>query len=339
MIKFQPPKHFDGKSVLITGGTGSFGKKMAQFLLQNSKLKRLVIFSRDELKQFDMMNEFSKTNSERLRFFIGDVRDAERLILASRNIDIIIHAAAMKQILAAEYNPTECIATNVLGAQNVIKAAITNRVSKVIALSTDKAASPTNLYGATKLCSDKLFIAANNLSGDIRTRFSIVRYGNVIGSRGSVIPLFKSLIASGTDVLPLTDKEMTRFMISLAQGVNFVSNVTDIMTGGEIFIPKLPSAKIFDIAQIISPNKYEIVGIRPGEKLHEVMLPMEDARNSLEFETFFLICPTSSYWSRDDFIKGIFLKGVPVSPSFVYSSDKNESWLEGKELASLIDSF
>lgn len=338
MIKFQPPKHFDGKSVLITGGTGSFGKKMAQFLLQNSKLKRLVIFSRDELKQFDMMNEFSKMNDERLRFFIGDVRDVERLILASRNIDIIIHAAAMKQIVAAEYNPTECIATNVLGAQNVIKAAIANRVSKVVALSTDKAANPTNLYGATKLCSDKLFIAANNLSGDIRARFSIVRYGNVIGSRGSVIPLFKSLVESGANTLPITDKEMTRFLISLTEGTQFVSNVTKIMTGGEIFIPKLPSAKIFDIAQIISPDKYEIVGVRPGEKLHEVMLPVEDARNSLEFETFFLICPTFSWWNRNDFVDDFSSKGTAVPIDFVYSSDKNESWLEGEELASLIDS-
>lgn len=337
MIEFQQPTHFDGKSILITGGTGSFGSKMAQFLLHNSKLERLVIFSRDELKQFDMMNEFSKQKDKRLRFFIGDVRDAERLILATRNIDIIIHAAAMKQILAAEYNPTECIATNVLGAQNVIKAAITNGVSKVIALSTDKAANPTNLYGATKLCSDKLFIAANNLSGDIRTRFSIVRYGNVIGSRGSVIPLFKSLVESGAKTLPITDKEMTRFLISLTEGANFVSNVTKLMTGGEIFIPKLPSAKILDIAQIISPDNYEIVGIRPGEKLHEVMLPVEDARNSLEFDTFFAICPTFSWWSRSDFADKISSKGKPVSPDFEYSSDKNKFWLEGRELASLIE--
>jgi len=275
----------NGKSILITGGTGSFGHRYSSTLLERYNLKRLVIFSRDELKQYDMEMKFKKHkdyNPKILRFFIGDVRDRERLEEAMRDIDIVIHAAALKQVPAAEYNPMECIKTNIHGAENVIKAALVNNVEKVVALSTDKAANPINLYGATKLASDKLFVAANNMSGG-RTKFSVVRYGNVVGSRGSVVPLFEKLISEGVNQLPITHKEMTRFWITLQQGVDFVLKNIERMQGGEIFVPKIPSVRIIDLAKAMAESlPVKIIGIRPGEKLHEIMCPADDSHLTVE---------------------------------------------------------
>ena len=264
---------FNNKSILVTGGTGSFGKKFIKILLERYNPARVIIYSRDELKQFEMQQVF---NQSCMRYFIGDVRDAERIKLATKNVDYVVHAAALKQVPAAEYNPMECIKTNVMGAQNVIDAAIANDVKKVIALSTDKAANPVNLYGATKLCSDKLFTAANNIVGKGNTRFAVVRYGNVVGSRGSVVPFFKKLIADGAKELPITDERMTRFWLKLEDGVDFVLKNFERMQGGEIFIPKIPSMRILDLAKAIAPEaKIKVIGIRPGEKLHEVMCPSD----------------------------------------------------------------
>ena len=293
----------NGKSILITGGTGSFGHRFVSTLLEKYNLKRLVILSRDELKQYDMQIKYQKY-SKVMRFFLGDVRDGERMQEAMSGIDVVIHAAALKQVPAAEYNPMECIKTNIHGAESVIKAAISNNVETVIALSTDKAANPINLYGATKLASDKLFIAANNISGG-KTKFAVVRYGNVVGSRGSVVPLFDKLIKEGASHLPITHKEMTRFWITLQEGVDFVLKNMERMTGGEIFVPKIPSVKITDLAQSMAPQlPIKIIGIRPGEKLHEIMCPADDSHLTIEFHDHFVICPSVSFYSeKDDYLK------------------------------------
>lgn len=288
---------FNGKTILVTGGTGSFGKKFIATVLSRYQPARLIVYSRDELKQFEMHQCF---NHPCIRYFIGDVRDAERLDMAMRDVDFVVHAAALKQVPAAEYNPMECIKTNVGGAENVIKAALNNGVQKVIALSTDKAANPINLYGATKLCSDKLFVAANNMAGKNPTIFSVVRYGNVVGSRGSVVPFFDNLIKSGATTLPITHPEMTRFWLTLQQGIDFVLSNFQRMRGGELFVPKIPSVKITDLAAAMAPAlQQEIIGIRPGEKLHEVMCPADDSFHTYEFSDYYVIAPSISFNSRE----------------------------------------
>jgi len=281
---------FEGKSILVTGGTGSFGKSFTRTLLAKHKPRRVAVYSRDELKQFEMQQEIS---GPEMRYFMGDVRDRERLTMAMRGVDLVVDAAALKQVPAAEYNPMECVKTNVYGADNVVHAALAHNVDKVIALSTDKAANPINLYGATKLCSDKLFVAANNLAGAHRTTFSVVRYGNVVGSRGSVVPYFKNLIDTGADYLPITHEHMTRFWITLDQGVDFVCKSFERMKGGEIFVPKIPSVRITDLAKAMAPDlACKIVGIRPGEKLHEVMCPRDDSHLTVEFADHYVVKPT-----------------------------------------------
>lgn len=317
---------FDGKIILVTGGTGSFGKKFTETVLQNYKPEKLIIFSRDELKQFEMSQEF---NDKCMRYFIGDIRDKERLHRAFHGVDYVIHAAALKQVPTCEYNPFEAVRTNVIGAQNIIDVAIDQGVSKVIALSTDKAANPINLYGATKLCSDKLFVAGNAYSGKAKTRFGVVRYGNVVGSRGSVIPFFMKEKQNG--ILPITDKRMTRFWITLEQGVKFVIKSIELMHGGEIFVPKIPSMNIMDLAKAMAPDcEYEFVGIRPGEKLHEVMIPKDDSRRTLEFDDFYVVQPDFHWWNRDNW-KG----GKKLPEGFKYASDKNTKWLTVEELRGL----
>ena len=319
-------KFLKNKTIMITGGTGSFGQMCTKLLL-GQNIKKLIIYSRDELKQFEMSNKF---NSSKLRFFLGDVRDRHRLELATKKVDIIIHAAALKQVPAGEYNPMESIKTNIYGSENVISASIQNKVKKIIALSTDKAANPVNLYGATKLCSDKLFINANYLSGSEETKFSVVRYGNVVGSRGSVLPYFKSLIKKNAKSLPVTDERMTRFWIKLDHGVKFVLNSIDIMTGGELFVPKSPSIKIIDLVKALDKNiKYHIVGIRPGEKLHEILCPEDSARDTLEFKDYFLIKPPFYHIDSTKSKKNNYKinknkeKGKFVKSNFVYSSNTN----------------
>lgn len=321
----------NNKSVLITGGTGSFGKACVETILNSYNPKKVVIYSRDELKQFEMQQDY---NSNVMRYFIGDVRDADRLSQAMRGINIVIHAAAMKQVPAAEYNPMECIKTNIHGAQNVITAAIANEVGKVIVLSTDKAANPINLYGATKLASDKLFVAANNITGGHKTRFSVVRYGNVTGSRGSVVPFFKKLIANGARELPVTDPRMTRFWITLQQGVDFVLKSLNRMHGGEIFVPQIPSMKIMDLVESLAPEMpIKIIGIRPGEKLHEVMCPADYAHLTLEFNDHYVIKPTISYVGQVNYeMNAIGEKGIPVEQDFEYNSGTNKHFLTVKEL-------
>ncbi|MDM4772065.1 UDP-N-acetylglucosamine 4,6-dehydratase (inverting) [Solimonas sp. SE-A11] len=325
---------FDGKSILITGGTGSFGKKYTETLLRRYKPRRLVIFSRDELKQYEMSQEF---NAPCMRYFIGDVRDAERMRQAMAGVDIVIHAAALKQVPAAEYNPMECIKTNVHGAENVIAAALHNDVEKVIALSTDKAANPINLYGATKLCSDKLFVAANNVVGSHRTRFSVVRYGNVVGSRGSVVPFFQGLIDKGASELPITHDQMTRFWISLQEGVDFVLKNFERMHGGEIFVPKIPSIRVVDLATAMAPGlKQKVIGIRPGEKLHEVMCPADDSHLTLEFDDHFVLRPSIFFQGADDnshfLVNKLGEKGREVELGFEYQSGKNDWFLTPAEI-------
>ena len=322
-----------GKTILVTGGTGSFGKKFAEIVLSRYKLQKLIIFSRDELKQYEMRGKFPDTaDNSPMRYFIGDIRDRERLYRAFDGVDIVIHAAALKQVPAAEYNPLEAIKTNILGAANVIDAAIDRNVKKVIALSTDKAANPVNLYGATKLCSDKLFVSANNYSGQHATRFSVVRYGNVIGSRGSVIPFFLKMRERG--VLPITDRRMTRFWITLEQGVEFVLASVDRMRGGEIFVPKIPSMNILDLAKAIAPEcRTEIVGIRPGEKLHEVMIPEDDARHAVSYDEYFTILPDFSNPETQEYGKH---DGKPCPDGFCYSSNTNERWLSVEELREML---
>lgn len=322
---------FSNKSILITGGTGSFGKQYVETILKRFKPKKVIIYSRDELKQFEMQQRF---NAPEMRYFIGDVRDAERLSQAMRGADYVIHAAALKQVPAAEYNPMECVKTNIYGAQNVIKAAIENEVEKVIALSTDKAANPINLYGATKLVSDKLFVAANNITGGHRTRFSVVRYGNVVGSRGSVVPFFKKLIAEGAKEIPVTDPRMSRFWISLQDGVNFVLRNFERMQGGEVFVPKIPSMRITDLAEAIAPGMpVKVIGIRPGEKLHEIMVPADDSHLTLEFEEHYVIKPAISFTYPIDYSTDVTgNKGSPVAPGFEYNSGTNPDFLTVEQL-------
>ena len=318
---------FDNKSILITGGTGSFGKKLSKTILQKYNPERLIIFSRDELKQFEMREQFPQ---DQMRFFIGDVRDAERVKQAFRGVDLVIHAAAMKQVPASEYNPLECIKTNIHGAENVIKGSLENDVKQVIALSTDKAANPINLYGATKLASDKLFVAANNMAGRREARFSVVRYGNVVGSRGSVVPFFKKLLENNAKSLPITDPRMTRFWITLQQGVDFVIKNFYRMHGGEIFIPKIPSVKITDLAQALSKNiPLDFIGIRPGEKLHELMVPEDDSHLTLEFQDHFVIKPSISFESKTDNFSTnrCSENGMPVGAGFSYCSKNNPEYL------------
>lgn len=327
---------FNGKNILITGGTGSFGKAYTKILLENYKPNKIIIYSRDELKQFEMACVF---NSPCMRYFIGDVRDKNRLNVAIRDVDFVIHAAAMKHVPIAEYNPMECIKTNIHGAQNVIDSCLENGVKKCIALSTDKACNPVNLYGATKLASDKLFVAANNIAGKFQTRFSVARYGNVVGSRGSVVPFFKKLINQGAKELPITDTRMTRFWISLENGVKFVLSNFEKMHGGEIFIPKIPSMKITDLARAMAPNlKHKIIGIRAGEKLHEIMISSDDSHLTFEFKEYYAISPSISFINVDtDFsVNAIGEKGKKVKDGFSYSSDNNPSWVNEKELLEII---
>lgn len=330
---------FNDKSILITGGTGSFGKMAVRIILEKYKPKRLIVFSRDELKQHEMSQQFSEREYPCLRYFIGDVRDRDRLVQAFRNVDYVIHAAALKQVPAAEYNPMECIKTNIHGAENVIHAALQNEVKAVVALSTDKAASPANLYGVTKLASDKLFVAANNIAGGHQTRFAVVRYGNVIGSRGSVVPFFRKLISDGADSLPITDHRMTRFWITLEDGVKFVMRSFERMHGGEIFVPKLPSSKISDLAKVIAPDKpIRLIGIRPGEKIHETMCPRDDAHLTLEFKDHYIIKPSISFTVPVDFmVNKLGERGTQVSEDFHYSSDNNPEAMSEKDLFNLIE--
>ena len=317
MLKRRQALFLTNKSVLVTGGTGSFGKSMIKRLLQDNQARKVIVYSRDELKQFEMRSVF---DSSKLRYFLGDVRDLQRLKQATDDVDVIIHAAAIKQIPAAEYNPMEAIKTNINGAENVITAAIDNGVQKVIALSTDKAANPANLYGATKLCSDKLMVAGNVLAGKHQTRFSVVRYGNVLGSRGSVIPFFKDQKKAG--VIPITDIRMTRFWLTIDEGVNFVLDRLSQMQGGEIFVPKIPSFKVVDVAQVVAPNvPIDIIGIRPGEKLHEVMITEDDSLFTFEFKDFYAILPPFLLENEH-----YLAQGSKVKPGFYFSSENNEMW-------------
>lgn len=326
----------DNKVILITGGTGSFGKKFVKTILERYQPKKVIIYSRDELKQYEMQQTF---NQECMRYFIGDVRDFERLKVAMEGVDYVVHAAALKQVPAAEYNPMECIKTNINGAENVVKAALYQKVEKVIALSTDKAANPVNLYGATKLASDKLFVAGNNITGDRPTRFSVVRYGNVVGSRGSVVPYFKRLIANGAKSLPITHKDMTRFWITLEQGVEFVLDNFKRMHGGEIFVPKIPSMKIVDLAKAMAPDlPLKFIGIRPGEKMHETMCPADDSHLTVEFDTYFVIKPTIDFQFEVNFSKnGVGEIGKPVPIGFQYSSNVNDHWLLPEEMLAICE--
>lgn len=331
--------NFDGVSILVTGATGSFGTKFVESLFALSKPKRLAVFSRDELKQFEMAQQFPESKYP-IRYFIGDVRDRDRVIRACHGVDLIVHAAAMKQIPASEYNPTECIATNITGAQNVIDAALENGVKKVVALSTDKAANPINLYGATKLCSDKLFVAANNLSGKTKTRFCVVRYGNVAGSRGSVIPYFKKLMQQGLTEVPVTHEDMTRFIIQIEEGVSFVMMALETMTGGEIFVPKLPSLRIRDIVPHLGGMaSYRVVGIRPGEKIHEVMIPEAESLNTIDMGDYYVIQPVQHWWNNRDFLERVRAKGKPIEKAFEYGSGSNDQWMSETEIKALIASI
>ena len=327
---------FNNSTILITGGTGSFGKKYTQILLEKYKPKKIIIFSRDELKQFEMQQTF---NDPCMRYFIGDIRDLARIEEAMEGVDYVIHAAAMKQVPAAEYNPMECIKTNIYGAENIIKAAIKNNVKKVIALSTDKAANPINLYGATKLASDKLFVSANNMVGNKEIRFSVVRYGNVVGSRGSVVPFFQKLINEGATKLPVTHVDMTRFMITLRAGVEFVLKDFERMQGGEIFIPKIPSMYVTELAKAMASDlKHEIIGIRPGEKIHEIMCPSDDSHLTLEFHDHYVICPSIQFTHEVDFMTNpIGECGVKVEQGHEYNSGTNSEWLPHVDFLKMVD--
>ena len=327
---------FDNKSILITGGTGSFGQKLTAEILKHYKPRRLIIFSRDEFKQAQMQRVFSQ---KCMRYFIGDVRDRDRVLMACRGVDFIVHAAALKQVPAAEYNPMECIKTNIGGAENVIAAAVENAVTHVVALSTDKAANPLNLYGATKLCSDKLFVAANNIVGDARSIFSVVRYGNVVGSRGSVVPIFQELAAQGAEHIPITDPRMTRFWITLEQGVAFVLSSFQRMTGGEIFVPKIPSVKITDLAEAIAPNiATQTIGMRPGEKIHEVMVPADEVGRTIEFSDYFVITPAISFFgdNKGFSINALGEKGELGMLKTGYESGSNPHYLGVSEIRDVL---
>ncbi|GAB3477197.1 UDP-N-acetylglucosamine 4,6-dehydratase (inverting) [Marinomonas epiphytica] len=330
---------FNNKSILITGGTGSFGRQYVKTLLTQYQPKRLIIYSRDELKQYEMQQDF---DASCMRYFIGDVRDKDRLTQAMRDVDFVIHAAALKQVPAAEYNPMECIKTNIHGAENVIAAAIANNVDKVIALSTDKAAAPINLYGATKLASDKLFVAANNMVGQGRTRFSVVRYGNVVGSRGSVVPFFQKLVEQGANAIPITHKDMTRFWITLPMGVDFVLKNFQRMQGGEIFIPKIPSVRIMDLAAAYAPSiPTKEVGIRPGEKLHEVMCPSDDSFHTYEYHDHYVIAPSIKFYQDDmDFTQNkLNESGELVAAGYEYQSGSNPHFLSVEEILTFDDTL
>jgi UDP-N-acetylglucosamine 4,6-dehydratase len=332
----SPLPSLDGTNILVTGGTGSFGNAFVRAVLDRYRPRRLVVFSRDELKQYEMANALGAQTEGRgpLRFFIGDVRDRGRLEMALRDIDIVVHAAALKHVPAAEYNPFECINTNVLGAENVVQAAIRAGVKKVVALSTDKAVNPINLYGASKLASDKIFVAANNLSGSGGTRFAVVRYGNVLGSRGSVVPFFRKLIAEGAPSLPITDPRMTRFWITLSQGVNFVLSSLEMMEGGEIFVPKIPSMLVTELARAMAPDlPQHVVGIRPGEKLHEAMISADDARVTVDRGDRYVILPTFSQWRGDSMVRP---DDRPVPDGFIYASDSNDEWLDADRLSAML---
>lgn len=319
----------NNKVILITGGTGSFGQKFVEIILKRYKPEKLIVFSRDELKQYEMRKKFDHPC---LRYFIGDVRDKERLHRALHGVDIIVHAAALKQVPALEYNPFEAVKTNILGAENVINAAIDNKIKKVIALSSDKAANPINLYGATKLCADKLFIAGNAYSGDAKTMFSVVRYGNVCNSRGSVVPLFKE--ESKKASISITDERMTRFWITLEHGVEFLLNCLDIMQGGEIFVPKIPSIKILDLAKAIAPGcKVKIIGIRPGEKINEVLIPEDETHNTIDFDNMYVVLPASRRWDPKNAYKGY----KKLEHGFKYTSDTNKEWIGPKELKKMLE--
>lgn len=324
----------NGKSVLITGGTGSFGKAFVKTVLEKyPAVKRVVVFSRDELKQFEMAQQFPQTITGPIRYFIGDVRDAERVKRACEGIDVIVHAAAMKQVPAAEYNPTECIRTNIMGAENVINAALQCGASKVVALSTDKAAAPINLYGATKLCSDKLFVAANNIKGKRDVTFSVVRYGNVMGSRGSVIPFYLKTRKEG--YLPITERTMTRFNICLHEGVDMVLDVLSMAWGGEIFVPKIPSYRVTDLAMAIGPEcEHRVVGVRPGEKIHEDMITESDSLCTLDLGKYYAILPVTFHYTREEYIEKT--SAVPVPAGFNYNSGQNDSWLDVDAIRELI---
>jgi UDP-N-acetylglucosamine 4,6-dehydratase len=322
----------DGTSILVTGGTGSFGQAFIRLLLARTRAARIVVYSRDELKQFEMQQRFPQGV---LRFFIGDVRDRERLDRALKGIEFVVHAAALKHVPAAEYNPIECIKTNIIGAENLINACIDQNVKKVVALSTDKAVNPINLYGATKLCADKLFVAANHLSGQSGTRFSVVRYGNVIGSRGSVVPLFRQV--SKTGKLPITDPRMTRFWLSIEEGATFVTRSLGMMQGGEIFIPKIASMRIADLATAICADcKHDIIGIRPGEKLHELLIARDDARHTLEFKDFYVIQPAVHLWDGTVDFSYEGDAGRRVDPDFEYASNSNDLWLSPDQMRSIL---
>jgi UDP-N-acetylglucosamine 4,6-dehydratase len=326
---------FNGKVILVTGGTGSFGKQFIRTVLSRYTPHRLIVLSRDELKQYEMQQEF---NHDCMRYFLGDIRDRDRVMMAMTGVDYVVHAAALKQVPALEYNPGEAVETNIRGSQNVAMAAIEKGVSQVIALSTDKAAAPINLYGATKLVADKLFIAANNTRGTRKTQFAVVRYGNVIGSRGSVVPLFRKMLAEGATELPITDEAMTRFWITLPQGVEFVINSYRRMQGGELFIPKIPSTRVVDLATAIAPQaKIKVVGIRPGEKLHEVMCPAELALQTMEFDDHYVIEPAFYYQTRPDYAKNALGEtGKRVSPNFEYNSLTNPHYLSIEELKTMM---
>ena len=330
----QPWMDLNNRTVLVTGGTGSFGKHFIKTVIAQYKPKRLIVFSRDELKQFEMQQEFPLEKYPFIRFFIGDVRDRDRLELALNDVDFVVHAAAMKQVTTAEYNPFECIRTNVFGAENVVSACLRRGVKRVVALSTDKAANPVNLYGASKLASDKIFAAANNLAGADGTRFSVVRYGNVFGSRGSVVPFFNKLTADGADSLPITDERMTRFWITLTQGVNFVLSSMEMMKGGEIYVPKIPSSTMPELAQFVSPShRQHVIGIRPGEKLHETMIPADDAHCTVELDDRYVILQSFANAARDAYLhRG----GKPVPDGFSYSSDSNPEKLDARGLQALL---
>lgn len=327
----------DGKVIFVTGGTGSFGRRFIETVLSRFRPRKLIVYSRDELKQhemqIDLAEKFEPQDLTCMRFFLGDVRDRERLTLAMRGVDIVIHAAALKQVPAAEYNPSECIHTNIMGAENVVWACLNNRVKQVVALSTDKACNPVNLYGATKLASDKTFVAANNLSGDIGTRFAVVRYGNVVGSRGSVAPLFERLVARGAKELPITDTRMTRFWITLNEGVDFVLSSLELMRGGEIFVPKIPSMKMTELASAMAPGlPIKIIGIRPGEKLHEMMISADDARTTVDLGDRYAIEPAFVEYQRQSYAGDYAV----VPENFSYASDSNDEWLSGEGLLALL---
>lgn len=327
---------FNGASVLVTGGTGSFGKAFVKEFSRNYSPRKIIVFSRDEMKQYEMEQSLLPEEKRTVRFFIGDVRDAARLEMAMREIDYVVHAAALKHVPAAEYNPFECIRTNIHGAENVVTAALRTGVKRVIALSTDKACNPINLYGASKLASDKIFVSANSLAGSRPTRFAVVRYGNVVASRGSVIPFFNKLIAGGAKELPITDPRMTRFWITLPQGVAFVLSSLAMMRGGEIFIPKIPSMKVTDLATALAPDlPHKIVGIRPGEKLHEVMISEDDSRETTELADRYIIHPAIHPWGGPDTLAGA---GNRVVEGFRYASDTNTDWIDAKGLRALLSS-